>query len=1202
MKRLPLNSNQSEIIRGPGRNDPLERLIATAVDDCSNPSRMFSLNQSHSSRVYDLEEIQKRTIPYNLDEESNKNISITKVPSNEDSEKCPEPEMTRSKNTNEIAKNSDLKKSMKDESMENYDGRMKDTKRKEPYNVPGLEDFPKSKKMRNAGFCISDVDSYHDAVSSENIIKTNDQVIRLGRKPSFMHRNVMQKHSSLFHQHKFKVHVKIENTYFKMTDNYQRNLLAIVKSSKFLKSINSLNNDSSHVKRGKTGTRIVENNYLSNNYSIEKVAALDMRDSCSSPPLQDSHGSISNKVTDESTHSPGELQDKILKLNKGNKCQSPSPTKHYSDSSYEDSPDDFVLSNTKILTVPVMNEVPSVIVGYEGNDDDKEHMHEIQSEKLENLSCKQEIKRNPGEFNQYQDVSVSDVDTLSIFGERKESNSTSQNAVVKIGIQQSSENCLDDDAVSCDSDCLAGTPSRYVSMEGKCQPSHTSNIGLTIVESPETKSPESGISIDESLPKPSNCSRRLLLIPSTAIVPDNQREHNHPVIKEQRLESTFSDKDPSIKFSKVETDIGQEVDEWKDSFQTNEDCFIELKDDDVIELCHSKHLGNTQFRKLIEKYATLSNHLSETEIAKMIVEDIKPGRFLVKKQDTWAIASFRTVMKRVKEALSNKGALYDSPRLNKSSQLNEVKHIKDIDYNHKGFSTGKMIKEVITPRYQDVLAGRHPKHPGNRVFESLILKYASKPISETSNYSEMIRNDIKPGRFLHLENDQWRVSSNLQISDKINHALSRAQRMLKISSALDKANESKELQAPSNSIIKEEHKLCDTSPLSAAEHENSIEEKELLSTDIIIGVKRYSQNFGAQAFQKAIDEHSSLLGNDVPMMTLVHQIDATLHPARFIYKDGNTLKIMPLEARYQSILEALEKQFESLSPMKVIKSHRQRQSVNSEARRASRQEHEKIRYEIDTIKKLLEEKDDSSLFTTYIEDIAWRKYTLDGLGNNFPSSIPPLPPPDDLPAIPTPLEEISCDWSLDVENRVLKASLKPGMTLSEKAKEYLYSYMERDDLALVMNGFCQNLDVSLWNTESMKFKSGEMYHHRFRRFKKSPMKAEEGSSDVPCCPDPSEYVEIDKDFSMKVSIFFEYLEKRQTRSKMTSGVTETTNHLPYMDKSGAVHNLDLDESIYMLDYDVKKKLPLHFQDFKDNFCFPEILPGGRMCAMYAVSV
>jgi hypothetical protein len=36
--------------------------------------------------------------------------------------------------------------------------------------------------------------------------------------------------------------------------------------------------------------------------------------------------------------------------------------------------------------------------------------------------------------------------------------------------------------------------------------------------------------------------------------------------------------------------------------------------------------------------------------------------------------------------------------------------------------------------------------------------------------------------------------------------------------------------------------------------------------------------------------------------------------------------------------------------------------------------------------------------------------------------------------------------------------------------------------------------------------------------------------------------------------------------------------------------LDLDEVVYMLNYDIKKKLPLHY-----------ILPGGNMCAMKVVS-
>ena len=79
MERLPTHFIQSEIIRGPRRNDPLNLLIATAVDDCSNPNRMLSIDKSQSSRVYDLEDFQKGIILKGLSDGSSNEIPVTKV-------------------------------------------------------------------------------------------------------------------------------------------------------------------------------------------------------------------------------------------------------------------------------------------------------------------------------------------------------------------------------------------------------------------------------------------------------------------------------------------------------------------------------------------------------------------------------------------------------------------------------------------------------------------------------------------------------------------------------------------------------------------------------------------------------------------------------------------------------------------------------------------------------------------------------------------------------------------------------------------------------------------------------------------------------------------------------------------------------------------------------------------------------------------
>ena len=42
------------------------------------------------------------------------------------------------------------------------------------------------------------------------------------------------------------------------------------------------------------------------------------------------------------------------------------------------------------------------------------------------------------------------------------------------------------------------------------------------------------------------------------------------------------------------------------------------------------------------------------------------------------------------------------------------------------------------------------------------------------------------------------------------------------------------------------------------------------------------------------------------------------------------------------------------------------------------------------------------------------------------------------------------------------------------------------------------------------------------------------------------------------------------------------------------------ETIYMLDFRIETQLPTAFDHFMHNFLFPEILPGGKMCATHTV--
>jgi hypothetical protein len=244
-----------------------------------------------------------------------------------------------------------------------------------------------------------------------------------------------------------------------------------------------------------------------------------------------------------------------------------------------------------------------------------------------------------------------------------------------------------------------------------------------------------------------------------------------------------------------------------------------------------------------------------------------------------------------------------------------------------------------------------------------------------------------------------------------------------------------------------------------------------------------------------------------------------------------------------------------------------------------------------TDREKLSEKDDDSLFQTYVEDVAWRKYAVDSVDMKE-AALSALPPPNPMPEVPT--DDPSCTWTFDEETRILRAALKPNTEcFSPKAKKFMFLMMERDDIAIITGGHCRNLDASLWNNECIKSKSGERYHHRFRRFRrrindddgKKAVDDSEGDADrnLQCV-----YEEVDKDLAMSVSDYFDYWRSVRSSSgcQARQGKVWTGSSITLM-TSATDASVDLDEVVYMLDYDIKKKLPSHFEDFKENFCFPE---------------
>jgi Helicase associated domain len=226
----------------------------------------------------------------------------------------------------------------------------------------------------------------------------------------------------------------------------------------------------------------------------------------------------------------------------------------------------------------------------------------------------------------------------------------------------------------------------------------------------------------------------------------------------------------------------------------------------------------------------------------------------------------------------------------------------------------------------------------------------------------------------------------------------------------------------------------------------------------------------------------------------------------------------------------------------------------------------------------------------YVEDIAWREnavHTADV------SNLSPLPPPAPLPPLISDNEDTSCTWHLDEENSILRVTLKDGMELSKNAKEYLYVMMERDDIAVITSGLYQHdITHDCWNRDRMAHELGADRYHSFRRF----------AYVVNQATGFKEYQEIQKDVTMTIGDYFAYLKQRGRgyTVKEASDNAEVEEKLYLINSEGGMEELDISETIYMLDFRMETQLPAAFDHFMNKFLFPEILPGGGMCAMHTV--
>jgi hypothetical protein len=232
------------------------------------------------------------------------------------------------------------------------------------------------------------------------------------------------------------------------------------------------------------------------------------------------------------------------------------------------------------------------------------------------------------------------------------------------------------------------------------------------------------------------------------------------------------------------------------------------------------------------------------------------------------------------------------------------------------------------------------------------------------------------------------------------------------------------------------------------------------------------------------------------------------------------------------------------------------------------------------------------------------------------SDLEPLPDAPSLPMFPS---TGACEWTFDKVSRVLLGKFKidqqhPKITLEDES--FLLQMMERTDIAVVSEGLFENDDCShLWGFDFMAERAGDKMFHRFRRFESTWWTQEQFDLERIGETMPSDTInnaavpdndcfcrstEIDGDISMKIRDYIRYI---KTFVDVQKGHQIMSNCMfTYKDGSGKDQSLDVKEqSVYMIDLDVKKFLPETAESFMENFLMPGVLPGGKYCMMNAVS-
>lgn len=208
----------------------------------------------------------------------------------------------------------------------------------------------------------------------------------------------------------------------------------------------------------------------------------------------------------------------------------------------------------------------------------------------------------------------------------------------------------------------------------------------------------------------------------------------------------------------------------------------------------------------------------------------------------------------------------------------------------------------------------------------------------------------------------------------------------------------------------------------------------------------------------------------------------------------------------------------------------------------------------------------------------------------------PIPPPPPIPNLP---DSGFCQWTFDENSRVMTAEFKrrsptEPLSIDPVDSKFFFEMLERDDITMISRGFLNHsrMDASLWNLDNIaQVLRGEFYH-KFRRFDR--IVDEQGFET---------FSEKDRLYSMRFADYARYYDQRMTYTKAeglgTSHSGEAT--FTFLDHMNEEHSINVrTTALYMIDVDIKRLMPLLFQNFVDSFEMQAVLPGGSHCMMNSV--